>query len=39
TVDSDTLQDQTVTVRHRDTASQERIGIDKVGAFLAEHVG
>ena len=38
TIDSDTLQDQTVTVRHRDTAAQERIGIDKVGAFLAERL-
>jgi glycyl-tRNA synthetase len=36
TIDGDTLNDQTVTVRHRDTQSQERIGIDKVEAFLAE---
>ncbi len=39
TIDGDTLKDQTVTVRHRDTCAQERIGIDKVGAFLAEKVG
>ncbi|MCX5659130.1 MAG: glycine--tRNA ligase [Planctomycetota bacterium] len=39
TVDSDTAKDQTVTVRDRDTASQQRIGIDKVGAFLAEKIG
>jgi glycyl-tRNA synthetase len=38
TVDSDTLQDQTVTVRHRDTASQERIALDRVHAFLADHI-
>ena len=39
TVDSDTLKDQTVTVRHRDTLQQERIGLDKVPAFLAEKIG
>lgn len=38
TVDSQTLEDQTVTVRDRDTASQERIGIDKVGAYLDDKV-
>jgi glycyl-tRNA synthetase len=36
TIDGDTLKDQTVTVRDRDTLSQERIAIDKVGAFLDE---
>ncbi len=36
TIDGDTLTDQTVTVRDRDTLSQERIGIDKVEGFLAE---
>ena len=36
TVDSDTLSDQTVTVRDRDTASQERINIDRVVEFLTE---
>ncbi|MBZ0173260.1 MAG: glycine--tRNA ligase, partial [Phycisphaerales bacterium] len=39
TIDGDTLTDQTVTVRHRDTAEQERIGIDAVGGFLAEKLG
>jgi len=39
TVDGDTLSDQTVTVRHRDTQEQQRIAIDKVEAFLAEHIG
>jgi glycyl-tRNA synthetase len=39
TIDGDTLEDQTVTVRDRDTASQERIGIDQVRAFLAKRLG
>ncbi|MEM9413896.1 MAG: glycine--tRNA ligase [Planctomycetota bacterium] len=34
TIDGDTLTDQTVTVRDRDTLAQERIHIDKVGAWL-----
>ena len=38
-VDGDTLRDQTVTARHRDTQQQERIGIDQAGAFLAEKIG
>jgi glycyl-tRNA synthetase len=36
TVDGETLKDQTVTVRHRDSMQQERIGLDKVKAFLLE---
>jgi glycyl-tRNA synthetase len=39
TIDGETLTAGTVTVRHRDTQQQERIGIDKVSAFLKEHVG
>jgi len=39
TIDSDTLTDQSVTVRHRDTLDQERIAIDKVGDYLAEKLG
>ena len=39
TIDGQTLQDQTVTVRHRDTQQQERIGIDSVEAWLAERIG
>ena len=39
TIDSDSLTDQTVTVRHRDTTSQERISLDSVGGFLAERIG
>ncbi len=39
TIDGDTLKDQTVTVRHRDTQQQERIALDRVLAFLSERVG
>ncbi len=38
TIDGDTTKDQTVTVRHRDSAQQERIALDKVAAFLAERI-
>ncbi len=38
TIDGQTLQDQTVTVRYRDTATQERIGVDKVSRFLTDHI-
>ena len=36
TIDGDTLSDQTVTVRDRDTAAQERIALDQVPAYLDE---
>ncbi len=36
TVDGDTATDQAVTVRDRDTQSQERVALDQVEAFLAE---
>jgi glycyl-tRNA synthetase len=39
TVDGDTLDDRTVTVRHRDTQHQERIPIDQVEQFLADRIG
>jgi glycyl-tRNA synthetase len=39
TIDGDTLKDNTVTVRHRDTQQQERIGIDSVAEFLKDRVG
>jgi glycyl-tRNA synthetase len=38
TIDGDTLKDQTVTVRDRDNASQERIALDKVAGYLAERI-
>ncbi len=34
TVDTDTPQNQTVTIRHRDTMAQERVALDKVEAFV-----
>ncbi len=39
TIDSDTLSDQTVTWRERDTAEQGRINIEQVGQFLADKIG
>ena len=39
TIDGDSLADQTVTVRERDTQAQQRISVDKVEAFLAEKIG
>ena len=39
TIDGDSLNDNTVTVRDRDTLEQQRIGIDHVEAFLAEKIG
>ncbi len=39
TVDGDTLTEQTVTVRHRDTGAQERIATGQVAAWLAERLG
>lgn len=38
TIDTETLTTQTVTIRHRDTQQQERISIDKLGAFVAEKI-
>lgn len=38
TIDGQTVTDQTVTVRERDTAAQARIAIDKVKAFLADRI-
>jgi len=35
TVDGDTLKDQAVTIRDRDTAQQERVALDKVRAYVA----
>ncbi len=36
TIDHQTLEDQTVTVRHRDTTYQDRISIDKLSAYLSK---
>lgn len=38
TIDTQTLSDQTVTVRYRDTLQQERMNIAQVPAFLAENI-
>jgi len=35
TVDFDTLEDQAVTVRHRDDMSQERVALDQVASYVA----
>ncbi len=39
TVDGDTLKDQTVTIRERDTLKQDRVNLDKVKAYLTEKLG
>ena len=38
TVDFDTLEDQAVTIRERDTMKQERIGLDAVIGYLSERL-
>jgi glycyl-tRNA synthetase len=39
TVDFDTLEDQAVTVRDRDTMQQERVGMDALEGYLSERLG
>jgi glycyl-tRNA synthetase len=39
TIDGDTLKDQTVTLRERDSMSQERVALDKVKQYLSDKVG
>jgi glycyl-tRNA synthetase len=39
TVDGQTLEDGTVTIRDRDSMEQIRIGADKVGSYLNERLG
>ncbi len=36
TVDHQTLEDRTVTIRDRDTMKQERVAIDQLESILAE---
>jgi glycyl-tRNA synthetase len=38
TVDFDTLDDQAVTIRHRDDMSQERVSLDQVTGYLAQRL-
>ena len=35
TVDHQTIEDNSVTIRHRDTMKQERISIDKLEKFIS----
>jgi len=39
TVDFDTLEDQAVTIRARDSMAQERVSLDKVQSYLDERLG
>lgn len=38
TVDFETIDDQAVTIRHRDTMQQERVALSQVKAYLAERL-
>jgi glycyl-tRNA synthetase len=38
TVDFDTLEDQAVTIRDRDTMAQQRLGLTEVGAYLRDAI-
>ncbi len=38
TIDLDTLKDNCVTIRNRDTMKQERINIDSSQEFLNKHI-
>ncbi|ROS73680.1 glycine--tRNA ligase [Cellulomonas sp. PhB143] len=38
TVDFDTLDDQAVTIRHRDSMEQERVALDQVVGYLAKYL-
>ena len=39
TVDHQTLEDETVTIRHRDTMDQQRVAITEVKSIIAKEVG
>jgi glycyl-tRNA synthetase len=39
TVDGETVSNRTVTIRHRDSMQQERVGIDRVGEYVLERLG
>jgi glycyl-tRNA synthetase len=39
TIDGQTVEDQTVTVRDRDTGGQDRIALDRVLPYLADRIG
>lgn len=38
TIDHDTLEDNTVTVRHRDSMEQERVTVDELTAYIAQQL-
>lgn len=38
TIDHETLDNNTVTVRHRDTTKQDRVSIDKLEKFIADQI-
>jgi glycyl-tRNA synthetase len=38
TVDGETVTDRTVTIRHRDSMQQERVGIDGVGEYIVQQL-
>ena len=38
TVDHQTLEDQTVTIRERDTMKQDRISIEKIASIISERL-
>lgn len=38
TVDFDSINDQAVTIRHRDSMQQERVSLDKIKSFIAERL-
>jgi glycyl-tRNA synthetase len=38
TVDFDTLEDQAVTIRDRDTMAQERVALDQVAGYLGQRL-
>jgi glycyl-tRNA synthetase len=39
TVDGETASERTVTVRHRDSMAQERVGLDRVAGYIEERIG
>jgi glycyl-tRNA synthetase len=39
TIDGQTAQDQTVTIRERDSMAQERVALDKVKGYLVDKLG
>jgi glycyl-tRNA synthetase len=38
TVDNQTLEDNTVTIRYRDTMTQERVAISQIGSIIGKQV-